>query len=644
MDQSSPRPGTLESWVNTPLSETQMLNLLATVIRDAEESVLITNADLNEPGPYIVFVNPAFTRLTGYEPEEAVGRSPRMLQGAKTDHNLLKELRRSLEETGHFHGSTYNYRKDGGEYLVEWDISAVVDSEGKITHYVSIQRDISDRQRYKEQLQTASEEVSAARHIAEESSAVKTRFMANLSREVSTTITSILGVANTLMDELNLTQSQRDQLQEMISIGDPTLKLMSDILELSRLENGQLTVKSEPFNVEELLKDTVESHQPQALEKGLRVELAFLTEMPGSAMLDPLLTRQIISNLISNAILCSERENVLVRASYSAVVDKIYFDVEYRGAEIPEDQLDRVFEVFSTIDTSDNERQHGGDIGLPISQNLARSMNGDVKAHSRLGEGSMFRVTLPSIFMSEISDQTVSQSNDKSEQLPDLAGLTVLAADDSVDNLKLLKRSFDLVGADTLLAESGLKALEIFEQRGVDVIILDVMMPGLTGYETVKLLRRLPGGDRVPILMLSAHDRDSERDNSIEAGADDYISKPFKPSELYAVIAKLSNRSGLKHVDDQFAMSGKMNEIRLEFLANREVSLNKFLDSYPDRPELDGFVHQLVGAGSFGHTELTNRAREIERALESKMDTAGITNLLRSTLNLVHAAQGVGPS
>ncbi len=613
-------------WADSHLNRDQQLELLATAIRDAQESIVITDAQLEPPGPRIVFVNPAFTRITGYSTQEALGKTPRMLQGPKTDRGMLDRLTQALHETGQFSAVAVNYRKDGTEYIVEWDISPVRDSDGNITHYVSIQRDVTERKHDEERLRRSAEELKEASQLAaraqeqaEAANEAKSRFVANLSHELRTPMTSIIGYSEILRDEPDMPAQFRDQLNQVVNNSKHVLTLMSDILDLSRIEAGRLPIKPEPFDIAEVIRDAVASQQTQAKAKDLILEIESLSGLPPRVMLDRARVRQIISNLLSNAIKFTDHGGVRVRTRHEPDKGHIHIEVDDDGPGIPPDQQDKIFDVFHQVGMSEKERTAGSGLGLAIVRQLALAMAGDIKVHSIYGQGATFTVTLPIIFMAQGERPRPAPTpppEPVSTAPVSLQGMLVMAVDDHEANRLLLEHVLKRAGAEVVLASDGLEALDLFEQQPVDAIILDVMMPNLDGYETAKRLRRQQGGGRVPILMLTAHAMEGERQKSLDAGANGYLSKPFNQNELTATIARLANRPDNPAPVQMDDTDDELDELIVEFLEHHRGVVKGYLDNVPDAETMQFWAHQLAGAaGSFGFPDLTDKARVVERAL-----------------------------
>lgn len=620
----------------------QQLRLLATAIGNAEEAVVITDAELEKPGPRIVFVNEGFSRISGYAPREVLGKTPRILQGPKTNREMLKLLKKDLAAGKSFVGETVNYRKDNTEYTVEWRISPVFDASGRVTHYVSIQRDITDRkaaeERVKktaeelaqrneqlevakreaersrvavehaaEELRQAYEDAAVARRIAEEANEAKSQFLASMSHEIRTPLTAILGFARLLNDQ-DADDETRSFVSQILSAGDHLLSLINDILDLSRIEAGRLTIEPEEVDIRQLTNEVATLYRPLAERKHLRLSVD-LGKLPGGVVVDRARLRQVMTNLVANSIKFTETGGVTIHVRISDAQDGIQIEVEDSGRGIPQDLGKQVFEPFYQVAEPQRPKLEGTGLGLAISKRIIEAMKGTISFQSKVGEGTTFTLVVPCEFV-ELAIPDVEQVK-RVQQVDSSNSLRVLVADDHPPNRTLIKHVLTSRGHEVVLAEDGQEAVDLYMEQAFDVLVLDVQMPRMDGHQAIRMIRATPGGDRIPILTLTAYAMRGDRERNLAAGADDYVAKPFDPGNLADKIEQLG-RGGSEPAMRQ-SVDPEMEALRLEYLEDLVARTTTLLEQEQPADEMRLYGHRVAGSGgTFGYEVLTILGRKLE--------------------------------
>lgn len=423
---------------------------------------------------------------------------------------------------------------------------AVSDDNGRPHRMIGINLDITSEVLARQELAEARARAEAASERAEAANRAKTEFLANMSHEMRTPLTAILGYAELLNDpEVLADPAQRSETVAIIRrAGDHLLTLINDILDLSRVEAGRLTVERIDVNVGELLTQVIQLCRPRAMEKRIALELQFNDPLPTTIRSDPVRLRQIAINLIGNAVKFTDRGAVRVQVSRPSR-DQLRLDVHDTGMGISPEQAQRLFQPFSQADSSVTRRHGGTGLGLAISRRLAELLGGSVTlVYSEPGVGSQFRVELAL----DIADDTpwLPQPIEKPAETPaatpgrSLEGVRVLLVEDSPDNRRLITLHLRRAGAVVTTAEHGLDALSKLGTGTFDLIVSDMMMPELDGYSLARRLRA--DGITCPIVALTANAMADDRQRCIDAGCDDYATKPIQPAQLISACRRVLDR------------------------------------------------------------------------------------------------------
>ena len=398
-----------------------------------------------------------------------------------------------------------------------------------------------DLEKVRDDLERRNAELDRARQVAIEANQVKSEFLANMSHEIRTPMTAILGFAD-LLDELDADSSQRRDFARTIRRnGEHLLAILDDILDLSKVEAGQLSCENMPFELRSIIDDIRDIFEPRGRDKNLEVSFTVKDRVPRELMSDPTRFRQILCNLIANAIKFTRNGFVRVTIDHDPGREILECEVVDSGIGIARESQNRIFEPFRQADGS-TTRQHGGTgLGLHISRRLAKLLGGDLRVDSMEGRGSRFTLEIPCRVNEQLVDKPVS-SEETTNRLPKLAGARILLADDGADNRRLISHFLSMAGATTHEEADGQAALDTLlksrnGQNPFDLVILDVQMPRLDGHETAKALREAGWGG--PILALTANAMQGDREDCINAGCDDYLSKPIRKDTLLASISRL---------------------------------------------------------------------------------------------------------
>jgi PAS domain S-box-containing protein len=491
--------------VSVERSEHRRLKLLEACVAQLNEMVLITDTTVDEPGPRIEFVNDAVLRITGYDRDELIGKSPRILQGAQTDSAELQRIRTHLARLEPVRAEVINYGKTGEPYWLEIDIVPVAGDGAEYSHFVAIERDITERKGHEkalrelnlqleERVRTRTAELTLAREVAEQATQAKSTFLATMSHEIRTPMNGVIGLVDVL-SQTKLQPSQTEIVQLIHHSAETLLNIIDDILDFSKIEAGKLRIDSGPLRLAETIEKVGGLLDPMAARAGVWLSVFVDPLIPGILLGDELRLRQVLLNLINNAIKFSSGRSVPGRVSVRAELMElqganatIEIAVADNGIGMDNDTLSRLFAPFSQADESTTRRFGGTGLGLAIAKMLVRLMGGELSVTSELGHGSVFRVRLT------LSVAAAAPVQDESAAL--VAGLQCRLvggepqfADDLARYLvhagARVERSADLAAAAASSPAPGLWLwLLVAEQTVPDPATLRALAAGRSGVET----------------------------------------------------------------------------------------------------------------------------------------------------------------
>lgn len=518
---------------------------LALVAARTDNTVVLT-----DPRGRIEWVNEGFTRQTGYSLSEVLGKKPgEFLQGPDTDPATISHMREQLKLGRGFHVQLVNYHKNGSSYWVDVEVQPIFDQEGKLVNFMAIESDVTESRRLTQELRDA-------RDSAESANRAKSQFLANMSHEIRTPMTAILGFAE-LLNDSQTTLSQRDNYSHaIVRNGHHLLAIINDILDLSKIEAEKMTVEHLQTSVTQILAEVVGIMKQLATEKQLALKINYLSPIPSQIMSDPFRLRQILTNLVSNAVKFTEKGSVTINVSmldhFEADSPRISFEVIDTGPGMTTTEQGRLFEPFTQADPSTTRRFGGTGLGLAISLRLAQLLGGDLTMKSEVGKGSAFTLVVPTgplKGIKPIADPVAEQAQHEepakasSTVLPGrkpLENTSILLAEDGIDNQRLISFMLTQAGANVSVVSDGSAALEWLENakstgRSVDLILMDMQMPELDGYDATRILRER--GVRTPVIALTAHAMASDREKCLAAGCDDYVTKPINRDRMLKLLA-----------------------------------------------------------------------------------------------------------
>lgn len=517
--------------------------------------------------------------------------------------------------SGHAHMDWRARRANGTVFETEIALHAM-QLEGKPV-IQAIMRDVSERR-------AAEAAKEAAREAALQMARAKSEFVANVSHEIRTPLHGILGMASLLL-KTPLHGQQRDYIATLKSSAESLLTIINDILDFSKIEAGKLVIEQVAFAPAAIAQSVVALFQARALEKGIALKLVLPDDPPAALLGDPTRIRQILLNLVDNAIKFTHLGEVELRLEFETVRDEIacHFSVRDTGIGMLPDTQARLFQAFAQADTSTTRRYGGTGLGLAVSNQLAELMGGRILVESTSGEGSRFILKL------SLPPTTLPLAELPAHASPKLHGRVLMVEDHPV-NQKVLAHQLTALGLDYALATNGAQALEQLEQTPFDLVLMDWQMPEMDGLEATRRIRTLAGrAGRVPIIALTANASSQFRESCLAAGANDYLSKPYTEAALAALLAQWLPPAGteIRPLLDRAALAARypgntalVDELETVFLQTTETSLAVLATALASG-EIDTArkeAHALRGAAaSVQSSDIQAGAGQIESLLEA---------------------------
>ncbi|MGO4379313.1 MHYT domain-containing protein [Pseudoduganella sp. RAF19] len=507
-------------------SERQFRSLIGNIPGISYRSLML-------PGWPMVYVSDAIEPLTGYPAADFTGTPPLRVFGDlihPDDHAQVAEgLRRAIEQKTSF---TLEYRLCHHDGSIRWmweNGSAVTDERGKVLCLDGVILDISGRRRMEEDLRQAKEK-------AEQAAAARAAFLANMSHEIRTPMNSILGFTDVLLQG-TLTAVQRRHLDTVRNAGRSLLRLLNEVLDTAKLDKGAVELELHDYSLLALIDELSSSMGSNATAKGLSLAVHYDPEVPGTLHGDELRVRQVLTNLLGNAVKFTSRGRVSLRVTreQNKGRDEVHIAVSDTGIGIPADRISAIFDPFTQADASMSRRYGGTGLGTTISKQLVELMGGRIWVESVEGEGSTFHVVLPLMLARSEAPRRPGQP----VQLPPLR---ILAADDVPQNLEVLLLLLSKLGHSVTGASDGAVALHLASEAQFDLVLMDVQMPGMDGLEATRQLRKAEqqtGRRRTPVIAMTASVLDRDREATAEAGMDGFTSKPVDIVGLTVEIARV---------------------------------------------------------------------------------------------------------
>jgi PAS domain S-box-containing protein len=498
-------------------------------IQQSPISVIITDTKGK-----IIYVNQKYLDISGYTRDETIDEIIPMLKNGNLLNDKYKNLRQTVTSGIEWQGEILNNKKDGSPFWESVSVSPVRNNNNEITHYIALIEDITARKQMEEDLMRAKEK-------AEESDRLKTAFLSNMSHEIRTPMNAIIGFTEMLHDGVTLDQEREKYSKLIIDNGRKLMGIIDDIVDIAKIEAGQLAINPGRCSANKIIFDHFYSFRELRSKLGKEhIEITVKQHTQDKNFIfhsDPQRINQVMSNLMSNALKYTIEGSI--ELGYKMIGSKdgnfIDFYVKDTGIGIKADNIEKIFDRFRQLDDSSTREYRGTGLGLAISIHLARLLGGNIDVKSEFGKGSTFHLILP---FTEIVDDYFEPAKPQSPLTShEWSNKKILIAEDEDSNFHLLEIMLRKSKVKIVRAYNGKEAIDFIRGgKEVDLILMDVRMPLMDGYEATALIKKV--NPEIPIVAQTAYALSGDRETSLDAGCDAYISKPIRKGELLELIGK----------------------------------------------------------------------------------------------------------
>ena len=484
----------------------------------------------------ITFVNNKFIESSGYLKEELIGQNHSLLKSGHHDEDFYKNLYQTIGRGEVWHEEVCNKSKDGQLYWVDTTIVPFKDEDGKPKSYIAIHTDITKRKK-------TEDELIKSKEAAEAATQQKSEFLANMSHEIRTPMNGVIGMTGLLLDT-ELEVKQRNYAESTMSSAEALLAIINDILDFSKIEAGKMELELLPFNLQALMEDVSELMAMKCREKNIEMLLRFMPDTATNVIGDPGRIRQILLNILSNAIKFTEEGSVVLTVDSSEVIDGntiISVSVTDSGIGIDDDKLDKIFNKFDQEDGSTTRKYGGTGLGLAICRQLCHLMEGDIKVESHKGHGSIFSFTIKLALTDENAVSSLAMGDESF-----LNGLKTLIVDDLGIAQTILCEQLSTLNLKIETAASGQIALEklncaIADKEPFDIVITDFHMPEMDGEMLAAKIKENNLLERGALLFITSSPRKGDGSRLKKLGFDGYLTKPTRALEVPQILSLIWN-------------------------------------------------------------------------------------------------------
>jgi len=624
-------------------------------LRQSEElfRLIAENADaliavLNDKGQHL-YTSPSFEKLLGYKPEQLQNKLWLNLIDPDDRREASEKFKQSLKSKKGFLLEHRMRHKNGSWRFLESTSNVICDAKGYADRFIMVSHDITKRKQTEFEFQKA-KEASEAANIA------KSEFLANMSHEIRTPLNGIIGYADLLFED-KLNAKQAEFVKVIQKSANYLLELINEILDLSKIESQSLELESKSFLLTDILNEKIQVVEPRISEKAVELNLEISKNTPAYLIGDPTRFAQIVLNLLSNAAKFTRRGSITIavgREKWKRTGKNIFplqISVKDTGIGIPLKYQESIFQNFTQVDASTSKHYEGSGLGLAITKNLVELMNGTIHVESKFGKGSIFTICISFKFDQNkkvVKKQAKLGSNkaaSKNGRGPVNGGSTfgqrsdeksshdgqrttthILIAEDNAVNSELLKNILSRFDYKLTIVENGLEVLTSLEKERFDLILMDMQMPKMDGFETTKKIRENPKYKELPIIALTAYAMIGDAEKCGEAGCTDYVTKPIDKKRFIECVQSYVKKSRpAKNQDDDYGNIEKdilqeMEQLKGYYVGNLEERFTNFQKAIKNKDFTEiGFIgHSMKGSGaSYGFQEISELGSEMEEAAKN---------------------------
>ena len=584
------------------------------------ESAIVTVTDSDGK---IDFVNEAFIKVSKYSLEEIIGQDHKILNSDFHSLDFYSEIWKTVKSGKIWKGEIINRCKDGTFFWTETTIVPFFDIDKKPVRYILIRYDVTERVQLENALRKSKTEI-------EKTVKIKEQFLANMSHEIRTPLNAIIGFSEILRAS-KLTPGQAEHAKIISKSGENLMGIINDILDFTKIESGNINLEKVPLSINEILDNIKKMFYNVAKEKQIGLKVFSDNDIPPCVIGDPVRITQILVNLVGNGIKFTKNGSIQICCSIiSQKSDKVLieFKIKDTGIGIPNDKLDIIFERFVQAEHDTTRKFGGTGLGLSIVKNIVKLMDGEITVESKLGKGSIFTVSIPAESCTDEQIKEFTNTHKKSVLIDSsiLGKLNLLLVEDNRMNQQYVSTVLQQLGFECDIASDGIEAIKMVNEKVYDIILMDIQMPRMDGYETTQIIRN-DLKIETPIIALTANATSNDYEKCMSCGMNGYISKPYKPNDLHNKIAEtLGNK--------MFSKSGGSISGSVESKLNND----KLVDLYFIKEQVNG---KMDAVKQLFDIFMEDTPREIE-ALEDAIIKKNYVTIEKISHHLVSSYSIIG--